>query len=390
MLGGPTLVWKSRAVLACAICFLLNYANHEADTLMTVPAAPPRSRSRSSCSRPTAGPPTSWPPRRHTRHSACGRRSWRQCPSKLIATTWASLCWTGLGQLVFAPAMETAVQRTGSSLSIKWGSVLPDRSLLRWAAKRLGPFRLPTPTPPPSYPLGLPPFPPGPLAAQTALPERRTFTPQENRIIDAVSSIQPTDPRPPIYDLMMEEGRILPRIEAIVQEAFVPFPDAESSVHIFVSADLMRDVKDLRFGFINDLSFDICHHGISPFTVAAMSHEQASSYKRLHDRMSRVSSLAAADVARMEHQPNPCPRTFDGLLRLVATYHKLLTVLFGTQCSHFLEVRAMRRTLVRLMPPQFEDLPRESIAQILLSVHLDARMYFSAPIRKTAPCRNRS
>ena len=34
------MVWKSRAVLACAICFLLNYVNHEADTLMTAPAAP--------------------------------------------------------------------------------------------------------------------------------------------------------------------------------------------------------------------------------------------------------------------------------------------------------------------------------------------------------------
>ena len=52
---------------------------------------------------------------------------------------------------------------------------------------------------------------------------------------------------------------------------------------------------------------------------------------------------------------------YDILLRLLATYQKLLTVLFGTQCSHFLEDRAMRCTLVRLMP-QFEHLPPESIA----------------------------
>jgi hypothetical protein len=166
------------------------------------------------------------------------------------------------------------VQRTRSSLAIEWGSVLPDRSLLRWATKRLASFRLPMPIQPP-YSNGLPPLPPGPPAAQAALPERRTFTPQENRIINAASSLQPTDQRLPIYDVMMEEGRTLPRIKAILQEAFVPLPDAESPIHIFVSADLVRDIKDLRFGFNNDLSFEICHHGISPFTVAAMSHEQA-------------------------------------------------------------------------------------------------------------------
>jgi hypothetical protein len=135
----------------------------------------------------------------------------------------------------------------------------------------------------PPHPNGLSPFQPGPLAAQAALPERRTFTPQKNRIIDAASSLQPTDQRPTIYDLMMEEGRTLPRIEAILQEAFAPLPDAESPAHIYVSADLVRDVKVLRFGFNNDLSFEIF------FTVAAMSHEQASARKRLHDRMSRVS-----------------------------------------------------------------------------------------------------
>ena len=43
------------------------------------------------------------------------------------------------------------VQRTRSSLAIEWGSVLPDRSLLRWATKRLAPsaspFRSNTRTP---------------------------------------------------------------------------------------------------------------------------------------------------------------------------------------------------------------------------------------------------
>jgi hypothetical protein len=95
--------------------------------------------------------------------------------------------------------------------------------------------------------------------------------------------------------------------------------------------------------------------------------------------MSRVSSLTSADVARMESQPSPCPRTCDGLLRLLATYQKLLTVLFGTQCKHFLEVRTMRRMLVEKYH-QYEQLPAESIAQLLWNVHVDARWFFSTPL----------
>jgi hypothetical protein len=81
----------------------------------------------------------------------------------------------------------------------------------------------------------------------------------------------------------------------------------------------------------------------------------------------------------MESQPNPCPHNFEGLIRLLATYQKLLTVLSGTQCSHFLEVRAIRCTLVCNMP-QFAELLAESIAQLLWSIHLDARRFFSAPL----------
>ena len=153
-----------------------------------------------------------------------------------------------------------AVQRTRTAL--------PGGSLLQWTAKCLAPFRLQRP------PIGLPPFPPG-LPAVPAPPPpdtRRTFTPQESHTIDAASSLQPTDPRPPIYGLMLEEGRTLPRIEAILSEAFLPLPDADSPVYIFVSGDLVRDIKeDLKFGYNNDVSFEICHRGISPFMVAAVS-----------------------------------------------------------------------------------------------------------------------
>jgi hypothetical protein len=76
---------------------------------------PPRSRSPSSCSCRTTGPPTSWPPRRPTKLSARGRRSWQQCQSRQTETTWASPCSIGSGQLASAPAMATCNARARPS-----------------------------------------------------------------------------------------------------------------------------------------------------------------------------------------------------------------------------------------------------------------------------------
>ena len=193
-----------------------HYVNQDANTLMNAPAATTKSLSRSSCSCPTAGPLLPGRPDviQGILHVASAHGD-NVRPIQLITTTLAPQPMPDWFGAACVRSGNGNVQCTRSALSIEWGSVLPDRSLLRWAAKRLAPFCLPTPTPPP-YPLGLPLFPPDPLAAQALLAERRSFTPQqEKRIIDTASSTQPTDPCPPIYDLMLEEGRTLPRIEAI-------------------------------------------------------------------------------------------------------------------------------------------------------------------------------
>jgi hypothetical protein len=47
-------------------------------------------------------------------------------------------------------------------------------------------------------------------------------------------------------------------------------------VHLGVTADMAKDVKELNFRFDNDLSYDTSHHGHSPFTVIGVSMTTAS------------------------------------------------------------------------------------------------------------------
>jgi hypothetical protein len=41
-------------------------------------------------------------------------------------------------------------------------------------------------------------------------------------------------------------------------------------------ADMAKDVKELNFGYNNDVAYDSCHRGLSPFAVIGVSMATAS------------------------------------------------------------------------------------------------------------------
>lgn len=60
---------------------------------------------------------------------------------------------------------------------------------------------------------------------------------------------------------------------------------------MFVSQDLVKGVKHLRFGFGNDCSYEMCYRGISPFAVVSATTEQASHRHRQLDRLNTAVPL---------------------------------------------------------------------------------------------------
>jgi hypothetical protein len=89
------------------------------------------------------------------------------------------------------------------------------------------------------------------------------------------------------------------------------------AVHIHVTADLAKDVKELNFGNNNDLTYDNCHRGLSPFALIGVSMATASKRRRHKDRFSRTSTLTLAEVASAETTPNTIPSEYHGMINLL-------------------------------------------------------------------------
>lgn len=143
-----------------------------------------------------------------------------------------------------------------------------------------------------------------------------------------------------------------------------------------MSGDLASDVKDLKYGYNRDYSFETCHRGISPFAVASVSSEAASYRRRAQDRAARATQLTLHDITEMESKPGPCPTGYDGLLRQLAAYIRLLQELTGPLSNHYVETRELRRTLIEHQE-LYQYMTPDDVAQVLWAVFLDARMFFS-------------
>jgi hypothetical protein len=72
---------------------------------------------------------------------------------------------------------------------------------------------------------------------------------------------------------MLEEGRTTARVKAFLGDVFQPNGDIYLlvAVPIHVTADLAKDVKELNFGNNNDLTYDNCHRGLSPFALIGVA-----------------------------------------------------------------------------------------------------------------------
>jgi hypothetical protein len=260
-----------------------------------------------------------------------------------------------------------------------WQGTIAEPRLLSWAATRCAPHRLPMPIQP-GPPAGAPTGTTAPTAMSTS--NEATFTPLETLQLLAACSLSAADfseEPPQVYTAMLQEGRTKAAIERILARALTPDMDSEHPINVFVSQDLVNDVKVLRYGYSGDLSYASCHRGISPFAVAAVTAEQAASRRRKEDRLSRVTSPTAQDLEKAETSPSQIPTDYNGLVALLHSYLTLLRVLCGTDCAHYIGVRGLRSVLVRNRP-MWESISHINIAFTLWEIFVDARRFFSSSL----------
>ncbi len=168
------------------------------------------------------------------------------------------------------------------------------------------------------------------------------------------------------------------RVEAVLQQFLAPNPGDWDPIRIYVLAELVRDVKDLKFGWGNENTYDTCHRGISLFAVLQVSMEQQNKRRKVQERADRATYLSTDDVRSMEAEPGSCPVNYHGMLTLVKGYIRLLTVLFGAGCAHLLEVQGVYQMLSD-KAAVYKGMSGALIAKTLWQIFIDAREYFSQP-----------
>ncbi len=165
-------------------------------------------------------------------------------------------------------------------------------------------------------------------------------------------------------------------MEAVLQKFLAPAPNNWDPISVYALQELVRDMKDLKFGWGNKNTHDRCHRGISPFTVLQVLTDQQTKRCKTQERADCATYLSADNVRALEAEPGCCPSFYHGVLDLLKRYICLLTVLYGAGCSHLTEVQGVYQVLAEKIAV-YETMSAELIAKMLWRVFVDVRECFS-------------
>jgi hypothetical protein len=210
----------------------------------------------------------------------------------------------------------------------------------------------------------------------------KKYTAAELQRLRAACSLSVADMEtllPPFHNNLLAEGRTKKGTEAVLAQALRPSDDSDDPGLIYVSPELVSDIKDCKYGLGWDTSYRNCHRGLSPFAVPHMSMRHQQERSAYQDRLGRASTITIEDVEKGESAPNPAPRDYHGLLQVLSNYIRLLTVVLGTQSAHTREVVAIRRKL-RVKIDLYIDVGPREILYLLWAVFLDARDFLSQQV----------
>jgi hypothetical protein len=145
---------------------------------------------------------------------------------------------------------------------------------------------------------------------------------------------------------------------------------------IYVSDDMVNDIKALNFRRGGELTYADCHRGLSPFMCPSVGAKKRKEMDKKQERHAQATLVTPDDVRLSETGPGELPSGVYGVLQQLSRYSSILEVLAGPHCYHKQEVDAI---LTGLMDnsDQFEELSQRQILYILWDVHRDARRFFS-------------
>jgi hypothetical protein len=112
-------------------------------------------------------------------------------------------------------------------------------------------------------------------------------------------------------------------------------PGSLHKCNVHITSKIVLAAKTLNYSANNDLTFDGCSNGITPFATlwrtAEVNNSDLAEDRYFHKAM--LKSLA--DIKRHATGPKfDPPQSLQGLLQVLTNYVRLLEVLFGDWCPH--------------------------------------------------------
>jgi hypothetical protein len=281
------------------------------------------------------------------------------------------------------------------SVAVAWRDFPRDRQYTEWAEHRFAAVYRILPQPPEAG--GAPPAPAnetpgGPHAnlaeaiiigmrgASEAEREKKDkYAAHEKLKILAACGLHPDewDQVPPIYSKICEDGRSVAAVRSVMEQEYQETTlTSEFPASVFLSTQLVSDVKDIKFGWQESHAYASSHRGISPFAVPHTSIETHSALRALEEDSAAATSTTIADVRAARTGPPPCPSDYYSLLQMLCSYIKLLMMLFGARCEHLGQVLQIYSIIQRRVG-MFQTVTKVQVAHLLWAVFIDARTYFS-------------
>jgi hypothetical protein len=183
------------------------------------------------------------------------------------------------------------------------------------------------------------------IAALKPTAETKKYSTAEMQRLRAACSLSVAEMAnglPDLYQSLLTEGRSKRGTEAVLANVLRPTADNDDPGLIYISPELVADIRDCKYGLGWDTSYRNCHRGLSPFAVPHMSLKHQQERQVPQDRLGQASSTTTNDVEKAESKPSPAPKDYHGLLQLLSNYIRLLKATAGIKCKHLEEVTAIR------------------------------------------------
>jgi hypothetical protein len=138
-----------------------------------------------------------------------------------------------------------------------------------------------------------------------------------------------------LYLEVDREGGTADTFSRVLHRLVVTVPVSPHKYNVHITSKIVFVAKTLNFSANNDLTFDGCSNGITPFATPWHTADANNSNLMENRYFHKATLKSPANIkqhamgAKFEH-----PQSLQGLVRVLTNYVRLLKVLFGNWCPH--------------------------------------------------------